>query len=145
MCEWVPHSVNIECSHMVASIYKNIDTHRILFIGDSTMKRLYYHTLPEKNLTVDTITERCNWIENFGMTKSKIWNPPLKTMGPVAYGLKNSWCTDCNGCQSQIHGLGLKYVEKNMTIYNYIAVEFAKDVEMQSELGNTTRNFSILS
>ena len=128
-CDWSPND-NKKCLVLVQNVVNNMQTRRILFLGDSTMIRLF-KSIPhqEKNIIK---TGRCDWLTKFGMKKSTIWIPPHKDAGPVLYGLKNNWCTDCSGCISHYYtGKGIAN--------SYIAVEFAKDVEMQSELGKTTQ------
>ena len=49
----------------------------------------------------------------------------------VAYGLNNSWCTDCGGCYAKQHALFQEETpttnEKTMTSsFEYVSVEFAR-------------------
>ena len=59
----------------------------------------------------------------------------------MAHGLKNHWCTDCSGCNSYVvFPKGEKLQPgTHFLAMDYVAVEFARDVEMQSLLGNTTQ------
>ena len=90
-------------------------------------------------------TARCNWLQSFGIKPSKMWQKPNpKKEGPVAYGLNNPWCTDCSGCNSYVvfpigKTLRQTILGTHLLAMDYIAVEFARDVEMQSVLGNTTQ------
>jgi len=65
---------------------------------------------------------------------------PGPAEGPVAHGLQNlgSDCRDCAGCEAKFFDCedGLSY-ENRMKI-EYIAVEFARDVSLQSSLYRTT-------
>ena len=128
-CVWAPNNTNT-CAEMVQDIYQKMIDRRILFLGDSTMGRLFQNMHRYGGKVIKT--KRCDWLENFGLKKSKKWIVPPKDAGPVAYGLTDYWCTDCSGCYSSF------YTDKGRT-NSYIAVEFAKDVEMQSEVGNTTQ------
>ena len=83
-------------------------------------------------------TDRCNWLDNFNITKKTNWtNPVSRSEGPVGFGLTSNYCTDCSGCNSRVY-LGSN-ITINCFVQNYIAVEFSKDVEMQSVHGNTTQ------
>ena len=128
-CDW-SHSDDKPCSELVQNIKKKMNSRRILFLGDSTMGRLF-NKIPRRGKNIIT-TNRCNWLQNFGIKKSTTWISPPKDAGPVKYGLENNWCTDCSGCKSRFStGEGIAN--------SYIAVEFAKDVEMQSEIGSTSQ------
>ncbi|CAG2217231.1 unnamed protein product [Mytilus edulis] len=75
---------------------------------------------------------RCNLISYLGQQKRSNWTKPSSTEGPVGYGLTHPFCTDCSGCNSALFNCGEIKTE-------YISVEYARDVEIQSTIGNTTQ------
>ena len=136
------NNTDTECSQMIISIVKHMGLRGILFLGDSTMSYLWKeahkiehrYPLPSKNIA----SSRCDWLQSFGIKPSKVWRMPNRTReGPVAYGLDHHWCTDCSGCNTFM--AVPKSNEDNKLLMDYIAVEFARDVEMQSVYGNTTQ------
>jgi hypothetical protein len=128
VCTWSPEN-DQECMDLIQPLLTA--DRRTLFLGDSTVKGLY-EKLPGRAPSADIRTRRCDWLQSFGINKSKVWSAPPSDAGPVGHGLEHHWCTDCSGCNS------FYYTRKGAT-NSYIAVEFAKDVEMQSVLGNTTQ------
>ena len=128
---------------------KNKDEQQVLFMGDSTMFRLWREARAFQNgeplLSKIITTGRCNWLRSFGIKPSKVWRKPNpKKEGPALYGLENPWCTDCSGCSSYVvfpkgKKLKQKILGTHFLTMDYIAVEFARDVEMQSVYGNTTQ------
>ncbi|GMI48428.1 hypothetical protein TrCOL_g11240 [Triparma columacea] len=133
MCPWSPEN-DQECMDLIQPLLTACTDRRTLFLGDSTVGRLWGQ-LPGRAPSADIRTERCNWLQSFGINKSKVWSAPPSDAGPVGHGLEHHWCTDCQGCNS------FYYTRQRGTsgTNSYIAVEFAKDVEMQSVLGNTTQ------
>ncbi|VDI31093.1 Hypothetical predicted protein [Mytilus galloprovincialis] len=75
---------------------------------------------------------RCNLISYLGQQKLSNWTKPSSIEGPVWYGLTHPFCTDCSGCNSALFHCGETKIE-------YISVEYARDVEIQSTIGNTTQ------
>ncbi|CAG2217690.1 unnamed protein product [Mytilus edulis] len=75
---------------------------------------------------------RCNLISYMGQQRRSNWTKPSSTEGPVGYGLTHPFCTDCSGCNSALFNCGEIKIE-------YISVEYARDVEIQSTIGNTTQ------
>ena len=159
VCDWSPiitdgsvsrNVTDTQCPQMIASIVKNIDVQQVLFMGDSTMYRLWREARVFQNATFIVpskiiTTDRCSWLQSFGIKPSKVWQKPdPKKEGPVAHGLKNPWCTDCSGCDSYVVFPKKDQLKQiipgtNSISMDYIAVEFARDVEMQSVFGNTTQ------
>tara|TARA_B100000795_G_scaffold85847_1_gene62369 strand:- start:9179 stop:11407 length:2229 start_codon:yes stop_codon:yes gene_type:complete len=128
-CYWTP-SDNQKCSELVQNIFKRMKERRILFLGDSTMRQLFNNMQKHKKNIIES--KRCTWLQEFGIKKSTGWVSPSKDAGPVEYGLKTNWCTDCGDCNTYFYtGEG--------RANSFVAVDFAKDVEMQSEIGNTTQ------
>jgi hypothetical protein len=93
---------------------------------------------PENNCNCQFKTApRCDMYDHFGLTKKvKAWKRPIKDLeGPIAYGLKSPHCQDCKGCQSVL--VECERFPCNDTTISYMGVEFARDVEMQTELEGT--------
>ena len=151
-CDWRPiirdglvyrNTTDTQCFLMVQSVINTKNGRQILFMGDSTMYKLWKEarvfqkrqSFPSRMIA----TSRCDWLKSFGIKPSKVWEKPnLTKEGPAAYGLENHWCTDCSGCNS--HVLFIKEgPDSQILLTDYIAVEFSRDVEMQSDLGNTTQ------
>jgi hypothetical protein len=171
-CNWSPES-NKECVELLSS-RMNASFRRWLIFGDSTMYQLT-RASPLKRILVDrSIAEintacpmdfsctkryasRCNLNGVFGIPyrSDRQWYPPNFTLGegPVAYGLTNPYCNDCDGCSSELT------VCTNLTINSkrtcpestlktlhyggYISMEFARDVEIQSaNFGTSQENIA---
>ena len=159
VCDWSPiitingtvsrNATDTKCSQMITSMVKNIDEQQVLFMGDSTMHMLYEEAraLQSGELPSSKIikTYRCHRLKAFGIKPAKVWNKPNpKKEGPLKYGLSHPGCTDCNGCNTYVvipKGRPLKQtvLSTSFLSMDYIALDFARDVEMQSVLGNTTQ------
>ena len=150
-CDWNPivtdgivskNTTDTECTQMMVSIVKDVGLQGVLFLGDSTIARFWREAreLQHRNPVSAKIitTSRCNWLQSFGIKPSTVWKEPNRTReGPVLYGSEHHWCTDCSGCNSFV--VIPKRKEESFFLMDYIAVEFARDVEMQSINGNTTQ------
>merc|ERR1719494_1417948 len=67
------------------------------------------------------------------MKRALQWSPPSTTVeGPLKNGLENHFCSDCSGCRGFIYESPFMDIE-------YIPVEFAKDVEVQTDDTRTTQ------
>jgi len=143
-CSWNPennngividYTGNEECIKTLPKIANK----RVLFLGDSTMWRLFTHSSIHQCPAQKVMrSSRCRWIEDFGMTRLPVWTPPeAKMEGPVDYGKTHPFCTDCSGCSSEFR-TGVTNTDSCVQ-QNYIAVEFARDVEMQTTVGKTTQ------
>jgi len=107
---------------------------RLVFLGDSTMKYLAetFKTFFPKG-SVTKRSDNCHTIEEMlMMERAAYWSPPTSTEGPLKNGLENNFCSDCSGC------MGFLYESQYMDI-QYIPVEFARDVELQSSDTRTTQ------
>jgi hypothetical protein len=115
------------------------------FFGDLTMWstwRIKAYRPPRCPYANHIKTDRCDVIDKINLTRTHKWTPPRKgAEGPAAYGLTHPFCTDCSGCQSEIFsGNRAKLVSAgDCMVQNYVAMEFARDVEMQSKQGLTTQ------
>ena len=125
---------------------------RWLFLGDSTMKRLFFMSklhdilidkpLREKqmNCTRSIQKERCNLNEVFGLPYRKQWIPlpPEEFGGPVT---GHGACNDCSGCYTDFLdcSIGNRSSCYDATYGGYASMEFAKDAEIQTEEYNTSQ------
>ncbi|XP_063405662.1 uncharacterized protein LOC134689619 [Mytilus trossulus] len=98
------------------------------------MNRLFESIIKTKRSckSVKRAPGRCNLVPYLGQTKRKKWTKPSKIEGPHMYGLNHSFFTDCYGCNSELFDCGKQYFE-------YISVEFARDVEIQTPTSYTTQ------
>ena len=113
------------------------------FLGDSTMMltaRLANFSSKYEREPMHVARGRCSQLKHLGFSalQSNDWVKPNATMGegPAMYGLEHPSCKDCSGCNS--YRLGL-----NQTL-EYLAVEFARDVEMQTSMTKTTQETTAL-
>ena len=147
-CTWGPRMdssktpIDKTGSDSCHTLFKHIMTKKVLsvlFLGDSTMSRTFSSTSEYKCGCQSMLqTSRCDLIEKFGMKRASKWKPPISNEeGPLSYGKKHPFCTDCSGCPSNIC-VGAKRTEKCIE-ENFISVEFAKDVEMQTGASGTTQ------
>ena len=117
----------------------------VLMCGDSTVKRVMgaisFDKL-DKNVTVSTVEQatRCNLMEYYGLPRTKTWEPPIDGQeGPVDYGLKFPFCTDCGGCDASMVALHNESTKQLMHTFEYVPVEFALDREFQTGTTNTSQ------
>lgn len=116
----------------------------IAMIGDSTMKRAAQALSAFlNNCTIVRKGQRCDFPAYYGFS----YTASLKTseipenFGPTANGKTNRGCQDCSGCEPVLW---------NCTIFGraleleYIGIEFAADVEYQTDLYDTTQKNIIL-
>jgi len=185
-CDWYPDYMT-DCQVMLMSrlpLRRRPDAdglikQRWLFLGDSTMKRLFdysilktrlvhepnlsfsnskidpcWKVLEDKGLSCNIRNgQRCQLNDMFDLPPAKEWVRPKpdKFEGPTAYGLDNPGCSDCSGCQSQFMHCEMdkpssstdnKYgvCDRNTLVYGgYMAIEFARDVEIQTPRYSTTQ------
>ena len=121
--------------------YPKLNTVKAIFLGDSTMLRLSraFISATEQTLRVTckivrfAPVPRCGMMEYLGITRAKVWEKPNQStnVGPLAFGLGHPFCNDCSGCdpyEAKCPRFGIEY----------LPVEFAKDMELQS-------NFSLFT
>ncbi|EKX40286.1 hypothetical protein GUITHDRAFT_142794 [Guillardia theta CCMP2712] len=139
---------------------------RWLFFGDSTVMRLFSYSRLANDLVsqggrrvqllhgdrfiCDTReSRRCANQHIFGLTTARVWSPPRFELGegPIKFGLTHPHCQDCSGC----HSLFLlcrprrqsterfSPAEAQVSYGGYLSIEYARDVEMQSEESTTTQ------
>jgi len=109
------------------------------FFGDSQMGFLfksmevkYPYTISE---TKESTHERCGFLTYCNIPRAVTWIPPSthnQTQGPLMFGLRTPFCSDLSGHSYLKFSNGSCFME-------YLAVEFASDVEQQTPYGNTTQ------
>eukprot|EP00173_Palmaria_palmata_P001041 Plantae.Rhodophyta-Palmaria_palmata.ctg1547.p1 GENE.Plantae.Rhodophyta-Palmaria_palmata.ctg1547~~Plantae.Rhodophyta-Palmaria_palmata.ctg1547.p1 ORF type:complete len:469 (-),score=28.09 Plantae.Rhodophyta-Palmaria_palmata.ctg1547:282-1688(-) len=102
---------------------------------------------------------RCNTNDIFHMPRSKEWIRPSASEGPMMHGLQNPFCQDCMGCNSNFLECTVSDTQAtaittssssplcslnnntqvDLSHGGYVSVEFARDVEVQSDLYTTTQ------
>lgn len=153
----------------------SLERHRWLFLGDSTMGKLFYTSSLKNHLIhgapVMTVCPhyrcskvragRCNLAESMKLTRrsQSEWRQPNFTMGegPFVFGLANPFCLDCSGCYSgwlwcrngnhvasddpnnETRCSFSKNTGSSGFYGGYASVEFARDVEIQTDLYTTTQ------
>jgi len=78
-------------------------------------------------------------MDYYGLSPAKEWIPPDTTIeGPIAHGLRNHFGTDCAGCDSHMKVVfgDDKLIGRST---EYIAVEFARGREFQTDWTGTTQ------
>jgi hypothetical protein len=136
---------------------------RWIFLGDSTIWRLFSRSPLLEHLSTEisgppcpgyscenTKAGRCDNDQILGFHRVETWQVPNKREGPVVFGLENPFCLDCGGCLSQLlhctppQGEAvMEECEKQKPSGGYFSIEFARDVELQSRLYDTTQqNFA---
>jgi hypothetical protein len=144
-----------------------LNQRRWLFLGDSTMFQLFKVSPLLEYLVVNAPIEascpqyacrtirarQCDTNEQFQIPRPEQWVRPNHTRaeGPVYNGLEHPFCRDCNGCDSVLLACANRKAhlpctqlpnasnQKGGAYGGYIAVEFARDVEIQSHEYNTTQ------
>jgi hypothetical protein len=155
-CQWSPTN-STDCETMISKLVAARDNpRRVLLLGDSTMgpdflfqslrSSLMGGVCPARYDCRAKEARRCNNNGLFGLDTVDEWRPPIFGEGPVN---KNSpFCTDCTGCKSTFLECRSKETPSSHTsceaaanhFYGgYLAVEFARDVEMQSANYATTQ------
>ena len=99
---------------------------------------------------------RCNLNVPFGLDTRKdgVWFPPTDGLeGPTAVGLEQHYCSDCRGCGTRLlHCVPYRVDDARAAVAKLnpdkqlsliyggnIGIEFARDVELQSDLFPTTQ------
>lgn len=134
-----PPSFLVQDKHMLAAFLKafrgdlpKMDGH-LLIIGDSTMSRLF-DSFKEYYPRVDYRTSgHCDLNQFFNFTKADPWLSPSSDEGPCNKPITN--CQDCHGCNHRIH----PRLEVGVPSVEYLGIEFARDVEIQTPKFSTTQ------
>lgn len=106
---------------------------RWIFLGDSNFGRLFRVFIElQKNCTQIKKGSRCDRDIYLGIERRAKWLRPSPIDGPTDYGLENPYCSDCYTCRNGHYECETLFIET-------IAVEFTRDVELQSMTTNTTQ------
>ncbi|CAG2205017.1 unnamed protein product [Mytilus edulis] len=123
----------LNCTNFFKSYFWKKTYKSVVYLGDSCMYHLFMAILGKtRSCKVRKQASRCSLISYFGQQKLYNWTKPSSIEGPVWYGLTHPFCTDCSKCNSALFHCGETKIE-------YISVEYARDVEIQSTIGNTTQ------
>jgi hypothetical protein len=144
-CTWRPGS-NEECFNLLSGLPPSARNWN--FFGDSTMMRLYRTVQPvnyghpqlwKRCGCKSKTTTRCDMASKFGFEKREPWIRPNKSKGegPTMFGLHNPHCHDCANCTSEF--VECRVACPQLVTVSYFSVEFARDVEIQSQVANTTQ------
>lgn len=115
------------------------------FFGDSNMatllvhlKSLYPHSVSIKRNESRT-KDKCALMKYFGMKAASPWVPPNENLlqGPVGYGKHNPFCSDMMGWSPNMIGNEERTLE-------FLNIEFAQDVEVQTPTTSTTQETAAL-
>ncbi len=84
--------------------------------------------------------ERCGFLEYCGLQKRSEWDAQgaQQTQGPIHHGFQNHFCSDLSNFKNTMYS-----GDKNNFI-EYLAVEYASDVEQQTPTTNTTQQTTSL-
>jgi len=163
---------NIDCMQKLNAkkhfIFGERTQGRLLMFGDSTMWKLSHYKRGMIRNALKTLNlcnpkylckriggRRCDSVKNLQQQRAAVWNPPNLSLGegPHKYGLKNPFCTDCDGCsmgiimckQSKLYNAttiesSCKANDGKLFLHGgYIPIEFARDVELQTPDDSTTQ------
>ena len=111
--------------------YKQPHMNEVAFLGDSTMFQISREYFTIKTLTCTEISVRCSlteWLTGEKIVKEQ-WIKPGPNEGPTDYGYDHPGCSDCSGCEAKQCGRNV-----------YFPIEFARDVELQTEEHQTTQS-----
>jgi hypothetical protein len=155
-CKWSPETEH-ECIDLVTQRIHNhltVPQHRWMFFGDSTMSLMYLNSNlssliesapPHCAQCTLRHAQRCDLDKLIGMERVAEWQQPNTSRGegPVAYGRRVGFCHDCIGCDTRLQEcepLPDPTCDHAQTVWGaYWAIEFARDVELQSPMYNTTQ------
>ena len=128
--------------HYPADRYLCLEGRRVAILGDSQMNQVAIRLSKILgNCTRTRLGSRCGETRSYlGLSDipSGEYTHPGPSEGPVIHGLQNlgSGCRDCKGCDAKLFVCrdGIHH-----TTIEYIAVEFARDVSLQSSAYSTTQ------
>jgi hypothetical protein len=122
------------------------------FMGDSQMNMLvngtkYPYEIVSTRLPGDEnppLRGRCDSLNYYYLERAPVWVPPAtnemgkKIQGPVLFGLRNHFCLDASGIYNRL------YSSSSLNFMEYLAVEYASDVEHQSTITNTSQESAVV-
>ena len=122
---------------------------KMVFMGDSQMKNLggsFISLFQQGNCKEDKTkrTDRCGIVSNyFRLPEPRVWVRPNHRLleGPIAHGLQNPGCNDMKSTWG-LYRCGAPAVHSSVSL-ELLGVEFARDVEMQNALFNSTQESTI--
>ena len=151
-CTWSPYS-DAECvSHLSKRLPPSQQRRHWFFFGDSTMSRMWswgnlsqrlisYPRDKCKNCHGAKKLGRCRNNQGYGLSikTNWSWNPPNELEGPGQnYGARSPNCLECSSCKSSY--LTCNQNDPCSVPYGgYLAMEFARDVVLQTKEYNTTQ------
>lgn len=144
-CEIDSKDNNMQCRRVLGQSALTSKPHWHFF-GDSQMatmakmllKSHYPYKVTIKRGAIRT-KDRCALLKYFNMKKSDVWIQPdeIRLQGPESYGKINPFCSDMNGWGPFMIGDGKRSLE-------FLNVEFAQDVEIQTATTSTTQEAAAL-
>lgn len=85
-------------------------------------------------------TERCNNTLLYDLEPAETWEPPQPGEGPTFFGMNNPGCSDCSECATRALLMDVNTSAAICPLFGgYFAIEFARDVALQSTLYRTTQ------
>mmetsp|Transcript_7795 Transcript_7795/g.11881 ORF Transcript_7795/g.11881 Transcript_7795/m.11881 type:complete len:368 (+) Transcript_7795:87-1190(+) len=144
-CEIDSKDHNMQCRQVLGQSALKSKPHWHFF-GDSQMATMVlmlsthhypYEVTIKKGEAIPT--GRCELGKYFNMRMSDVWRQPdeKRLQGPVVYGKDNPFCSDMNGWGPYKIGDGKRSLE-------FLNVEFAQDVEIQTATTTTTQEAAAL-
>jgi hypothetical protein len=124
-----------------------------VFLGGPDMSTLADYVSrkwPYQNATVNVSTRRnpCQNLLYYGLPPPRhSWQPPNASLGegPTGYGLEHPYCADCRNCWNVLLDASVNDTVNNVATPNrryveYLVVEYARDVSVQTSITNTTQD-----
>lgn len=142
--DYIPENCEFDTSDIGECLFGKHKMKRVTIIGDSMAMRT---ALAFKRSLVSVHSWKP--IKKIGRCPGKFYDKIFiskfdgklsRDAGPVKYGISHPGCTDCSGCDTYTHGGTFK---GNQIIFDYFAVEYAKDFELKNSRFNTTQGFVI--
>lgn len=125
------------------SRYLCLNNRRLTVLGDSEMMRVHLAMRQFLNCTNPFVRfgSRCDEdVAYLSLTRATTFVQPTESVGPVGYGLQNlgAGCRDCGGCNAALARCDGDHADVWSEL-EFIAVEFAKDVSIQTDRFPTTQ------
>jgi len=141
---WVPENPSTCSMEYTWQDSDNPKHYEIVLIGDSTMAHMVVHLEDfacSGGLTLLRKGERCTTMEFMGIERSPVWNKPTRRQGPLDWAKDHPFCQDCEGCEARQIRCNMHDANGHTRTANveYIGIEFAQDVELQSVESNTSQ------
>ena len=152
-CTWAPYS-NADCVSLLSKRLPPSQQRRHwFFLGDSTMARMWSWGNLSQTLISNPRDKcktchgakklgRCRNNQGYGLSikTNWSWNPPNALEGPGQnYGTRSPHCLECSSCKSSYLTCNQKKHPCSVPYGGYLAMEFARDVVLQTKEYNTTQ------